>query len=738
MKPEVSFRQIDKLLHTTRIALVLAGVVLVSTPLSADQPATQPTSTVADADTVVSELKPKPQPGWLDQVIISATRSETSLFNAPYSGDTVHPTRFDTNRQYKSLTDALKDVPGVMIQKTAGGMGSPYLRGFTGFRTLLMFDGIRLNNSTMRDGPNQYWNTIDQGVVDRLEVVRGPSSVLFGSDAIGGTVNVIPRRKEFLDGGDFYGQLQYVYTSANNAHAGRAEFGASFEKQLGILVGGSLRTFDDIRAGGGTGLQHFTGYDEWSGDLRMEHLLSKDAKLIFGHYNFHQDDAWRTHKTIHGISWEGTSIGNERHRILDQRRTLTYMQYHHENLGAFIDAVRLSLSWQETAETQWRMRSDGRSDKQGVDVDTLGMSVQFETPSPIGKWTYGAEAYFDDVQSWKHSHNADGSFNSRDVQGPVGDDARYNLVGVYVQDEISLTDSFDVTLGTRYTHSRADAGRVKDPVTGNPISVRKHWDSLVSSARARWYLDPDERLNLFGGVSQGFRAPNLSDLTRLDTARSGEIETASADVEPERFVSYELGIKARCRNFSAQAAYFYNDIDDMIMRTPTGAVIGGDNEVTKQNVGDGYMNGFEIAARYRLHPQFTAFGDVAWVYGKAKTFPTSAPNSVSEPISRLMPPTGRIGVRWDHPSRKYWLETSCTIAGTADPINTRDERDNQRIPDGGTPGYSTVGVRGGWKVRDGLDLWAGVENITNTNYRIHGSGNNEPGTNVKVGLRWRF
>ena len=714
-------------------AILCAALLLGASLAAAAEPETRP------AGPVKKDPGEKPKIGWLDEVVITATRSKTRSFDAPYSTDVVDLRSFDSNRQYKSLTDALKDVPGVMIQKTGSGMGSPYLRGFTGFRTLLLFDGIRLNNSILRDGPNQYWNTIDQAVIDRLDVVRGPSSVLYGSDAIGGTVNAISRRKEeFLDGGDWYREIRYGYSSANNAHVGRAEIGASYDKKLGILAGGSLRTFDDIRAGRGVGLQHHTGYDEWGGDLKIEYLLNDDAKFVFGHYNFYQDNAWRTHKTIHGVSWEGTAVGNEAYRILDQRRTLTYLQYHHENLGAFVDEAHASLSWQEASELQWRGRNDGRSDKQGVEVDTYGMSVQFATPSSVGRWTYGAEAYFDDVQSWKHSYNADGSFNNRDIQGPVGDDAKYNLVGVYVQDRIPLSDKLDLTLGTRYTHARADASRVEDTVTGNPMSVRKHWDAMVSSARTRWFLDPDERVNIFGGVSQGFRAPNLSDLTRMDAARSGDFETPSTDVEPEKFVSYELGVKAKCENFAAQASYFYNDINDMIVRTPTGAVIGGKNEVTKQNVGDGYMNGFEIAAGYRFHRQFTAFGDVAWVYGKTETHPTAAPITESEPISRLMPTTGRIGVRWDHPARKYWVETACTIAGPADSLDTRDTTDTQRIPPGGTPGYTTVDIRGGWRIRKGLDLWAGVENIGNTSYRIHGSGDNEPGTNVKVGLRWRF
>ena len=207
--------------HPARKRLAIIAV-LCAALLSQARFATAAEPEARPAEPVKQDTDKTPRPGWLDQVVITATRSEISLFDAPYSVDTVQPNRFDSNRQYKSLTDALKDVPGVMIQKTASGMGSPYLRGFTGFRTLLLFDGIRLNNSIMRDGPNQYWNTIDQNVVDRLEVIRGPSSVLFGSDAIGGTVNVISRRKkDFLDGCDWYKQLQYSYSSANNAHAGR-------------------------------------------------------------------------------------------------------------------------------------------------------------------------------------------------------------------------------------------------------------------------------------------------------------------------------------------------------------------------------------------------------------------------------------------------------------------------------------------------------------------------------------
>jgi hemoglobin/transferrin/lactoferrin receptor protein len=98
----------------------------------------------------------------------------------------------------------------------------------------------------------------------------------------------------------------------------------------------------------------------------------------------------------------------------------------------------------------------------------------------------------------------------------------------------------------------------------------------------------------------------------------------------------------------------------------------------------------------------------------------------------------RFGLRWDHPSRRFWAQLGCTLAATADKLSTADELDTQRIPPGGTPGYALLDLQAGWKICKDLDLWMALENMTDTDYRIHGSGLNEPGINLKAGLKWRF
>jgi hemoglobin/transferrin/lactoferrin receptor protein len=261
---------------------------------------------------------------------------------------------------------------------------------------------------------------------------------------------------------------------------------------------------------------------------------------------------------------------------------------------------------------------------------------------------------------------------------------------------------------------------------------------VVGSARGVYHIDKAGHWNIFGGVSQGFRAPNLSDLTRFDIARTAELETPSPGLAPERFLSYEIGAKAEYKDFALQASYFYTVIEDMIVRQPTGRVIGGNREVTKRNAGEGYIQGFEMAPSWRFHPQLTAFGNFTWMRGQMQSFATAAPVKTWQPYSRLMPTTTEVGLRWDHPNKKLWAEMTGTFAGRQDRLSADDAVDTSRIPPGGTPGYAVLSMRTGYRVTENVGLTFAIENVTNEDYRIHGSGINEPGRNFIFGLDVKF
>jgi len=708
---------------------VLAGAP--ATAQDADEPPSGAEQAVAEIPVDAAGAPPDQRADLrvrLDEVIVTATRSERVGFDAPYSTDVLTVTDL-RERLSRTTPEALRDLPGVMVQKTAHGQGSPFIRGFTGFRTLMLIDGVRLNNSVFRDGPNQYWNTVDPLSIQRLELVRGPSSVLYGSDAIGGTVNAITKDPySYGDGLAGAGRVHYRYATAEKSHVGRAEVSFSQDDRFGALLGLSLKDFGDLEAGAPTNEQPETGYEEQDYDAKAELWLTDATRLVFAHQTVRQNNVPRTHRTVFAVPFKGTTVGSDLRRELDQHRDLTYLQLHAEDTGAAVDTMRLNLSWQRQEETRDRVRSSGARQLQGFEVGTLGLWATFSSETPVGRLTWGAEWYHDTVDSFS---------TSNPVQGPVADDATYDLIGVYAQSETDFGERLSGILGARFTYARADADSVADPESGARIGLTDEWDDLVGSARLSYALVPD-RVNLFGGVSQGFRAPNLSDLTRLDTARTNEIETPSPGLDAEEFLSYEIGLKARNEILQAQFAWFYTDIEDLIIRTPTGVVIDGENEVTKRNSDGGFVQGFELGASVQPAPDWSVFGHIAWIEGEADTFPTSTATPVREPLSRLMPLNGQLGVRYDDPEARFWVEGVATIADRADRLNTRDRADTSRIPPGGTPGYEVFTIRTGWRLGDNLDLVVALENITDENYRIHGSGQNEPGRNLVVGIDFTF
>ena len=341
------------------------------------------------------------------------------------------------------------------------------------------------------------------------------------------------------------------------------------------------------------------------------------------------------------------------------------------------------------------------------------------------------------MDSFRRDFNADGSLRSVAVQGPVADDATYDLIGLYTQIEAPVGDALDLIIGGRYNLARANADSVADPVNGGKTSLSEDFEDAVGSARFVWRVD-EHHWRIFGGASQGFRAPNLSDLTRFDSARSGEFEIPSFNLDPEKFLAYEIGVRAAYEDLSLQAAYHYMNIDGLIIRQPTGALIDDEVAVAKRNAGDGFIQGVEFGASWRFLENFTVFGSAAWVEGEVDTFPTSAPNRRREPISRLAPLSGLVGLRYDDPDDAFYIEGVVQMANKADRLNTRDRADTSRIPAGGTPGYAVLSLRSGLRLSPNLSLRASLENLLDKDYRIHGSGLNEPGFNAVFSLDWRF
>jgi len=685
-------------------------------------------------------VPPQHQGAASNKVVVTASRTEQDPFDAPRAIDVVSRQELERG-QYRSMPQALRLLPSTMIQETAPGQGSPFLRGFTGYGNLVLIDGIRLNNSTFRSGPNQYWSTIDPLSLDRIEVLRGPAGALYGSDAVGGTVQVFTKSPDryATDGVRYGGELLGRYATAEDSIASRGEIHVGVTREgglrTGVLLGGDARAFGDIEGGRATGLQPNTAHDETAFDLKVEHWLAADTKLVFLHQEMAQNNVPRTHATIFGERWNGTAAGTDLQRDLDQQRRLSYVQLHKTGMTGAVESAQFSLSWHQQRELEERTPGTGVQRAQAFDVGTLGAFAQFESDlGTAGRLTWGVDWYHDTVNSWFRRAGTPAVGDS--IQGQVGDDASYDLLGVFVQDELELADGVVAQGGVRYTWAAVEADEVRDPA-GNQIAIDDSWDELTANLhlRARVW----DGVHVFGGASQGFRAPSLSDLTAFDIARSGEQEVPTPGLDAEHYLGYEVGAKVRRSGVSGQLAWFRTDIDDQIQRFPTGATNGaGQPIVTKANIGDGYIEGVELQYGVDVCDRTTLFGVNSWQYGRVSNFNNNTLARGEEFPSRLMPFTTIVGLRWEDAMSRFHAATEVVRAEDADKTSAGDNRDTQRIPPGGTPGYTIWNLRCGWQIDDRTAFELACENVTDVDYRVHGSGSNSLGRNFVVGMRVTF
>lgn len=645
----------------------------------------------------------------LPELVVTATSHAEETFRVPQFAGTVP--REEIERRIPSTTpDLLNREAGILVQKTNLGGGSVFIRGVTGKQILLLVDGIRLNNSLYRFGPHQYLNTVDPNTIERLEVVRGPMSVLYGSDAMGGTVNVITRgRTEYDRPKDVGGMLYGKYGSAATERAGRVQLEANLGT-VGALAGGTYRAFGDLRGGGDVGVQEPTGYDEVDADLKVNWRPSALHEWTAATQFVRQFDVPKTSEVTLG--------GKLKYDYEPQRRLLTYLRYEgREPVGGWLHGVRVTLSHNLQEEGEEVIPEDPTVEtKEENGANTLGATVLFFSDlGRFGRLTYGADFYQDWISSTKEAINL-ATGESRDVRSAFPDGSTYRTLGLYVQDELPILDRLTLLVGGRYSYVKTE-GELADPETGDRNDLSLETDNLSGMAHLRLEMLP--WLSGVFGVAQAFRAPNMEDFFgKVDFVE----EIPNTDLEAERSINYEFGLKARHPRFTGNVFYFLSDYDDLIGRVQTEAGI------QRRNIGEARIQGVELDFRVFLPLDLTLFGTYSWIEGTDR--------ARDEPLRRIPPMMGTAGIRYA-PTDRYWVEALGFFAGRQDRLSPGDI-DDPRIPEGGTPEYAVFNLGGGGRIWRELEATLWIENLGDVKYKTHGSGIYFPGINAMLGLRYAF
>jgi outer membrane receptor protein involved in Fe transport len=649
-----------------------------------------------------------------EQVVVMPSRQQRPAADLPQAISVIDRSGIE-QQMPRSTPEALANVPGVLLQKTNHGSGSPYLRGLVGNQVLVLVDGVRLNNSTFRYGPNQYLATIDPASVERIEVQRGSGSVLYGSDAIGGVINIVTRRPRLSDGATrVSGSVAAKVTTAGMEQGGRVEAEVA-SSRAALRAGFSLRRFGDLVAGGSLGTEAPSGYRENAADASALFGLGRSSLLSISYQHLRQDDVPRFDQVA--------QRGYERYSFDPQVRDLAAAEWRLFPTAGPVARVSSAVSWQRTRERRERrlVGSTLLIAEQDM-VRTRGVTVDVEMRKVAG-WTFqvGVDSYADAIGSWRRDEEqATGMITPR--RGLYPDGARSSSLAVFVAGS-TRRGPLHLDLGTRYSRFTVSA---TDALFGR-LDLRPA--AGVGSAAARVVIAPG--LELVGSVAQSFRAPNVDDVSTLGAFDYG-VEVPSPDLRPERGIGVDVGVRVRGAWAAASIMAYRVSLADLIDRIASSfggsTLLEGQRVYRKANVARAYVEGLEIESEWRVSPSVTAGGHASYTYGEQP--------STGQPMRRIPPLNGLASLRWTSRSAS-WVEASLRFAGAQRRLAPGDVADH-RIAPGGTPGWAVVNVHAGRAFGARFRLTAAAVNLFDKAYRIHGSGIDEYGRSAWVGTQVSF
>ena len=643
----------------------------------------------------------------------------------------------------RSAPDALRFEPGVFVQQTAHAQGSAYIRGLTGQQTLMLFDGIRLNTSTYRQGPNQYFFLVDTAIIDNIHVVRGGGSTSYGADALGGVLLVSPTRPTEKEG--VFPSLSLRGSTADGEMGGRIQSHASLGKKGRLLVGTGARRVGLLRSGGPVygvanrqlpqvprfaedgKTQLGTGFVENTADFRLEYAPSPNALWTVASLGYWQSDAPRTDQCPPALARFDECLRYER-----QDRLLSYVAWS-RNTEKY--AVHATLSWQHQYE---RRRNDRpasfvlQRDKDSI--ETLGGTLAWTLPWWLGSLRMGAEVYADFVQSASTLVFSNVATERPLSRGQYVAGSRYVTGAAFASNRweyktLSLHGGFRVGLQHAYAPADAPSGS---------SSVDQSWWPWAANLGAAWQLHP--ALALLASVDRSFRAPNLDDLTARQRTGPG-FQFENPYLKPETASCAELGFRMNKSRLRAELWGFATRLDNLLLRVPRGAdacspenpaCLASNARYQLVNAqGASWLFGAEAALRFRPLSPLTVQTTLTWLWGDSpnpalQTNPHANPRRM--PLSRLPPLNGTLEANWQFP---FGLQLGGALRWALQQTRLAlHDFSDVRIPLGGTPGFAVVDLRASYRLHEKLLLALVLENLLDSAYRYHGSSINGPGRSL--------
>jgi hemoglobin/transferrin/lactoferrin receptor protein len=704
----------------------------------------------------------------LNQIVISASRFEEKKEDAPMQIEVIKAQ--DVERMNQPTTaEMLMQTGQLFVQKSQLGGGSPVLRGFEASRVLLVIDGVRLNNAIYRTGHLQNVLRVDQNLLERAEVVFGPGSVVYGSDALGGVVHLFTKepklaesRKKIKPSGSAflrYGSAMHEITGHADISLGTEKFGSLTSvtfSRFGDLMQGNIRrpelgntwdcTFSVSRINGrdsivpnkNTNLQKGSGYFQY--DLLQKFLIKGKRNIKHG-INL-QYSASSNVNRYDRLS-ESDESGKPRFAAWyygpEKRGLASYSLQFGRSRLAEKGKLTLAYQWIEESRNTRRLDSPWLTERrERVHV----ASVLLDLSEQIGKHEirYGLEGAFNQVYSAAKIRQVDeGTTTSASTRYPDGG-SRYFSAAAYVSHTWEINSRWILATGARLNYVGLRALFTDTSFFAFPFSTARQ-NHFSANGSLGLIFQPGKGWRIALSGASGFRAPNVDDLGKVFDSQPGNLIVPNPSIKPEYTVNTDLNISKTVGNIlRLEAIGFFTHLFNFISVQPF-QINGEDSllyegEMSKVsanlNTGSGFVTGATFRALADLHPNFSLDGTLTYTYGRLRQ------ENGFIPLDHIPPLFGRISA---HLKFKKIHGEFFTLFNGRKYLKDYSPNGEDNLPyatPNGMPGWFTLNIRAGYTPIPALQIQVALENISDVRYRTFSSGISAPGRNLILSLRTRF
>ncbi len=702
----------------------------------------------------------------LDEVVISANRWEQTKTEIPYTIKTI-PAEEVLHYNPQTTADLLGTKGGIFIQKSQMGGGSPMIRGFSANRVLIVVDGIRMNNAIFRSGNLHNVISIDAQSLDNTEVIFGPGSVIYGSDALGGVMsfNTLGPKLSTSDKFESFGKVYSRYSSANLEKTIHGSYNLGGKKWAGV-ISSTYTGFDDLKMGkngpdeylrpdyvsnnrftgedqilpnGNKRIQKYTGYNQFNilGKLRCRPNDNLDILLSAQHSQ--TDDIPRYDRLIQ-YSSDQLKYGDWYYG--PQKWTLVSGRVQFEKDYILFDKINLLTGYQSYTENRHdrKLNNDWlRSREENLDIFSLNLDFgkRFDKKSEL---FYGFESYLNKVGSTGISTNLLSS-ETEEIAPRYPDGSTYGSIAGYYSFHYNISKKIIFQMGSRYTYTHLE-GTFDNRFYNFPSDGFNMNNSAFSGSMGLvWHPTSEWQINLHG--STGFRSPNIDDAAKVFDSEPGNVVVPNPDLKPEYARNFELNIlRSHNNKTKIEITGFYTWLKDAMVRRAYDGLgkdsIMYDGELSKVEA----LVNAESAIIYGLNLNLEILFTNQWRTRHDLTF-TKGEDSEGFPVRHVPPTFGNSHLIFEN--QRWFVDLYVNYNGElafTDLATDEQDKPHLYVPDENgnpySPSWCTVNLKSNFKLNRKITLSGGVENILNQRYRPYSSGVVSPGINFVASALVKF